>query len=315
MRGIPHVDYDLAVSLASRGFKKVPYARVSDRMLAAAADRERTYELWKVGAEYSDFDYRTSRIEPVDLSIRTVYTISETLKALIRCFRASIVAGLASAIAAAAWVATESSESGLGLPLAAIVFAVLAIVAFVRSLPQARRLVRTGLLSQPVDAILLDVGRAVLAGLRAAGVVSDTLKPDFIRVVEQPDASYEVLLDYASSEDAAAFITAYGEVFAPVRDQRYLILRDDDRVPELHPLWLLLRGALRSRGLQAPAYHPVPSVLATRERAEAYATAWSRYVGGGSLVYTRSDEGRRVLWAARSQRRPKVKDLAFETWR
>ena len=145
--------------------------------------------------------------------------------------------------------------------------------------------------------------------------MSDTLKPDFIRVVEQPDASYEVLLDYASSEDAAAFITAYGEVFAPVRDQRYLILRDDDRVPELHPLWLLLRGALRSRGLQAPAYHPVPSVLATRERAEAYATAWSRYVGGGSLVYTRSDEGRRLLWAARSQRRPKVKDLAFETWR
>ena len=53
-------------------------------MLAAAADRERTYELWKVGAEYSDFDYRTSRIEPVDMSIRTVYTISETLKALIR---------------------------------------------------------------------------------------------------------------------------------------------------------------------------------------------------------------------------------------
>ena len=135
VRGIPHVDYDLAVSLASRGFKKVPYARVSDRMLAAAADRERTYELWKVGAEYSDFDYRTSRIEPVDMSIRTVYTISETLKALIRCLRASIVAGLASAIAAAAWVATESSESGLALPLAAIVFAVLAIVAFVRSLP------------------------------------------------------------------------------------------------------------------------------------------------------------------------------------
>ena len=206
-------------------------------------------------------------------------------------------------------------SGGTPFALAGAAFVVAAVVTLVRALPAVARLLRTGLVAQPPDAILRDVGRAVLDGLRLAGLVSADLHIDFIRVVEQEDASYEVLLDYASTEDPATFISAYRQVFEPVRDQRYLILRDDGRVPAMHPIWFFTRGLIRERGLQEPAYLPVPVAFSTRERAEAYGRAWTHHVGGGTLVYTRTDEGRRILYAARAQRRPKVRDLAFETWR
>jgi hypothetical protein len=154
--------------------------------------------------------------------------------------------------------------------------------------------------------------------LRENGLISRNLQPDYLRVVEQPDNSYEVLLDYASPEDAATFIKAFGEIFAPVRDQRYLILRTDQRLPNvaLMPVWLALRNFLAENAYSKPAYHPVPQVLATRkELAEVFAAQWKKYVGGGQLVFTRSEAGRSVLFQARAQARPKVKGLAFEIWR
>jgi hypothetical protein len=65
-----------------------------------------------------------------------------------------------------------------------------------------------------------------------------------------------------------------------------------------------------------PAYHPVPKILAVKkERVEEFAKAWARYVGGGKIVFTRSELGRAVLLSARAQRRPRVNRMAFETWR
>jgi hypothetical protein len=64
------------------------------------------------------------------------------------------------------------------------------------------------------------------------------------------------------------------------------------------------------------AYHRVPDVLAIRrERAEALAHYWQRYVGGGRLVYTRNDEGRRILLEARAQQRVRLRQMAFEVWK
>ena len=65
-----------------------------------------------------------------------------------------------------------------------------------------------------------------------------------------------------------------------------------------------------------PCRHPVPDVLGTnRERADALAAAWARYVGGGELVYTRTPEGRRMLLEARAQPRRSGRSLTFDRWR
>jgi hypothetical protein len=103
-----------------------------------------------------------------------------------------------------------------------------------------------------------------------------------------------------------------------VRDQRYLILRDDSRLPQLRlaPFWFILRHWYRQHHGFKPAYYPVPDILAARkEFAEAFAGYWRRFVGGGQLVYTRTATGRGFLLVARAQTRPKVSGLAFETWR
>jgi hypothetical protein len=100
-------------------------------------------------------------------------------------------------------------------------------------------------------------------------------------------------------------------------DARYLIERDGSslRNPVYRATWLLVRKAL---GLEEDlkAYHRVPDILASRrERAETLARYWHRYVGGGRLVYSRNDEGHRILLQARAQQHSPIRQMAFEVWR
>lgn len=318
VKGVSHVDPELAWELGVKEFRRIDFARYGRRMLGQVAGRERDYDRWRVGEEYSNFSYATTRLRVDDLKIRTVYTVQQTLKRMLRAFRASVLGGLATAAWLAANLAGSLGDLGAAVPVFGAVLAVGTFAVFALNLRSAYRLARAMLVDQPPDGILLDVGRALVGGLKDAGLISRNLQADYVRVVEEPDQSYQVLLDYASPEDAATFIRAYREVFAPVRDQRYLILRTDARLPSrlLGPAWAVLRRAFRSAAGHPPAYHPVPAVLATRrELAEAFARQWRRYVGGGLLVLTRSEEGRRILLEARAQRRPNVRDLAFEVWR
>jgi superfamily II DNA or RNA helicase len=318
VKGVTHVDPDLAYELAVRKFSKVNYSKYTKRMMNAIDTREQTRAAWGVGQEYSNFIYSASRIDAGDLKIRTVFTLSQTLKRMLRSFRASLAAGLILTLGAVFQIGIRGAAAGADIgPV--ILFALMA--GFVLTLGfnarSAYRIGRRVLVEEPSDAILLDVGRAVLEGLKDAELVSANLQADFVRVVEKPDSSYEVLLDYASPADAQVFIESFREVFEPVVDQRYLIRRSDQRLPDLWlmPLWLALRAWVR-RGGHPPAFHPVPTVLSVRrELAEGFARHWQRFVGGGELVYTRSEPGRQVLFDARSERRPRAKSLAFEVWR
>ncbi len=318
VKGVSHVDPDLDYSLSVHPFEQVQYGRYNKRMLRQIPLRDRSYDFWGIGQEYSNFSTSMTRLEVKDLRIRTVYTVSDTIKRMLREFRTAVITGvlftLYFLVNNARWIALT--------PFAFQAIGIILLIGFagtlVLSLRSARRLARAFFVDQPPDAILLDVGRALLMSLKDTGQVSKNLQPEFVRTVELPDKSYQVFLDYASPEDAATFIHAYREIFGPVRDQRYLILRDDSRLPQLRlrPFWFFLRRWYRQRYGFKPAYHPVPDVLASRkEYAEAYASYWRDYVGGGRLVYTRTEMGRGFLLEARTQTRPKVPGLAFETWR
>lgn len=322
VRGLPHVSEQLAYELAIKPFKEINFARYTRRMLAAVSERERAYKLWGVGNEYSNFSYAASRLDTRDLTIRTVFTISETIKRMLREFIATIISGLLMLIVLACRIILPISLDGGGLGLG-LLFLVLFMTfgtgaIFLANLRSAYKIFQKMLVEQPVDAILLDVARALFFSLRENNLISHNLQPDYIRVTEDEDNSYEVLLDYASPEDAATFIKAFGEIFDPVRDQRYLILRTDERLPGMlfMPIWLGLRNFLVENEFSKPTYYPVPQVLSTRkELAQTFAYFWEQYVGGGELIFTRSEAGRAVLLMARSQRRPKVKGMAFELWR
>jgi len=322
VKGLMHLDPDLPYELSIRGPRKTNYDRYTRRSLGAIDQRARSYELWGIGEEYSNFSYSATRLDTRDLKIRTVYTISDTLKSMLRQFIASILGAITSVIYLSMYFGGSLMDAGAGATLCCagggLVLVFGTVIAFFANMASAYKLARKFLVEEPPDAILLDVGRALLGGLREAGLVSRNLHEDYVRVIEQPDQSCEVLLDYASPEDAALFIQAYQEIFEPVRDQRYLILRDDNRLPKmwLMPMWVVFRNWFRDTAGYEAAYHPVPKVLSTRkELAEAFAQYWKRYVGGGELIYTRSETGRRMLLHARTQRRPKAKGLAFEIWR
>jgi len=319
VRGIAHVDRKLSTELAFHSFKSVDYADLDKRMMASLSTREDEYALWSVGEEYSNFAWRCAGIRAPDLKVRTVNTIQDTLRRLIIQFWPAVLTAAVGALVLIFQVGVRSPVAwkqpleflliGLGFTL---------LLALAGGIRQGSRILRQLLVGQPPDAILLDIARAVLAALNDCQYLSGHLTIDYVRVVAQDDGSYQVFVDYASEEDAAIFTQAYRQVFEPIHDQRYLILRDDGRLPHvwLMPFWLALRPFARRVAGYPAAFYPVPQVLASRkQRAVAYAAAWKKFVGGGRLIYTKSPEGFRLLMEAQARRRPVVTSAAFEEWR
>jgi superfamily II DNA or RNA helicase len=319
IKGVAHVDHDLAAQLAFRPFQAVDYQGVTARMLLQVPRREQSYDLWQIAEEYSNTSYPVARLDTWNLKVRTVYTVQNTLARMVRSFWGSAVACMFFAFWSAAlrhallgWVSGANLGRILSVALGSAVLAT--ITANARS---AYHLARGALIEQRPDAILLDIGRALLAALQEQQLIDHGLALDAIRLVVTSDGAYEVRLAGASPADASTFITAYREIFAPVRDQRYLILWDDSRLPHrwLGALWRSLRRWMRQKLECPPAYYPVPQILAAQKaRAECFARCWRDFIGGGDLVYTRDEAGWRVLLQARAQARPDVPSLAFEVW-
>jgi Type III restriction enzyme, res subunit len=274
--------------------------------------REESYDLWRVGEGYENSSRWSASLDVRNLEIRTAYTLQESLAAVVRKLRVSAILVLLSLLFGVIILLGGIVPGIIGIPLILGATAV-----FFFNLRSAYLLGKSLLVEQRPDAILRDAGHALLLALQDADLIDKDVAPDSVRVAEKSEG-YEVSLEDASTEDAAVFVRSYRQIFAPVRDQRYLILRDENRLPNrtLRYMWVLFRPFFGRFEDYPPAYHPVPDLLATRrENAEAFSRHWQRYVGGGTFVYTRSAEGRRTLLIARAQRRPETKDLAFEVWK
>lgn len=114
------------------------------------------------------------------------------------------------------------------------------------------------------------------------------------------------------------FSQAFRELMGPIGDARYLIERNCSELDGAlrQRLWLWIRKWVGIPDAELKDYHRVPDVLASnREQAEVLAHSWKHYVGGGRLVFTRTVEGRRILLEARSRRRQRIRQMAFEFWK
>jgi hypothetical protein len=308
--GLSHLAFGLSV----HGFRHIPFDRFTRRSLSWVGRREESYDLWRVGEGYENSARWSTSLDVRDLRIRTAYTLQKSLVAVVRKLRVSVVLVLLSFLfGVLLLLGLVGNVPGIvGIPLVLVVSA-----AFFFNLRSAYRLGKATLVEYRPDAILRDTGHALLFALQDTGLIGKDVPPGSVRVTEKSDG-YEVSLEDASPGDAAIFIRSYRQIFAPVRDQRYLILRNEHRLPNraLRYVWILFRPFFRRFEDYPPAYHPVPEVLATRkENAQAFSCYWQRYVGGGTFVYTRTAEGRRMLLSARAQRRPETRDLAFEVWK
>ncbi len=318
-KGIIHIDPYLAIELTFSKWKEFPFKGFTRLMLSAIAQREETYRAWGIGDPYDNYEYRLRQIRPRDWRIRTVYTLTttveNTMRVLKKLVRNAFLIGIFFVSKLSSRVLSYIPPH-LRLPTIFLTFALGIVATYLDNKQVIHSAFQTLLIKQPPETILLDIGRALLQALREAGLISRKLNADYVRVAHNFDDTYTVQLDYASPEDAGLFIQAFGEILAPIRNQRYLILHTHERLPKSLDtfIWRTARKLIPPKYLR-PTYYPVPEVLSThRKYADALARAWERYIGGGQLVYTRSPEGRQILYQARLQEHPPVEDTAFTFW-
>src|SRR5512141_1008223 len=84
VKGLTHVNPYLMNDWMQTGdIKKVNFGKHNRHMIRQTRYRDKGYDLWGTGEEYSNFSYTTSSLNARDLKIRTAFTLQNTLKALV----------------------------------------------------------------------------------------------------------------------------------------------------------------------------------------------------------------------------------------
>ena len=137
-----------------------------------------------------------------------------------------------------------------------------------------------------VEDSVKQVGTAVLAGLHAAGVISDMERERaVVTSFNALSGRVDITVVGLTRAGERAFTMAMMEVLGPVQNPRYLLHRRS-----------LLGPLARSD------FHVVPAAIGARkEWAEAFHRAWQERVGSSELVFTRTRESRKILLRARAR--------------
>lgn len=313
VKGVGHVDERLPRLLVRElpGMAVASDADINARALERARRRDRAYEAWGVGQPYDNFIFHGTVLAPPPDLVRTAFSWTRSLRAMLDLAVATLLWYLA-----LFWAYGINLVEALPLHYGALVAAALLVGPIVLAAPLFWRYFRAAFLQLPVDSFLLDFGRAVAQAYRATGLAA--MSPDQVRVALDESGSYSVHLDNGPAETVRRFETSYRELFEPIIDQRYLVQRDETslRAGFYRPWWYVVRGLLRFVRRTKPYYHPVPAAFERkRELAQGFGAAWSDWVGGGELVYTRSPAGMRILLRERAARRLRIAAVGVEQWR
>ena len=179
--------------------------------------------------------------------------------------------------------AMEEQIAIRGVEGALIAILIICALAVMVALPRCLKALWLFLRHAPVASSIRQIGKALLRALVEADVIET--RPAHIKVVtrRQSNGAVRCTLQGASTRERTVFLEALDEVLGPIKNPRYLLTR---KTP-------LLRWLRRD-------YHVVPKVLGRRKGlAESFQRLWSKYVGPTELIYTRNEEGRRLLLQAR----------------
>lgn len=305
--GVAHIDAELS-----------PYApppaerfdALNARMLAGSQDRAALAERWQVGAPYVDTAVATVRILPARAPTPTPLRPEPRNPAAID-LRRPPRRRVALPVVLAVWV-VFAVLTALLVPwpvLAGCVALDLAGPALIGFLAARAGAARERILGTPPT--IAEVAAAVADGLHATDL--SPVGAEAVRLLVDRDGEYRCALDGVEPEVSQRFAESLAEAVAPIGEPRYLL-----------PRWTLtpggtLRQMAHGIGRLRPdgeVWHAVPSVLGVRAaRAQAYARAWNRWVGGGEPVYTRNPEGAGILAATRGTDPFAVTSVLRTAWR
>jgi hypothetical protein len=311
VKGPAHVDERIEFLAGGLTTQKVSPRAINDRALSHARDRDGAYDRWGVGEPYDNFEFRGTVLAAEDVKLKTAFSWMRSLRAMLNTALAMLVVYALLFWQAMPHVLAITSGALRWVVLAALLLAPLALAA-----PLFWRYFKAAFVDLPVDSYLKDFGRAVAEALRETGLAP--ADPEAVRVEVTVMGTYDVHLWTKDAATADVFAQAYGELFDPITDQRYLVTREEASLSRsfYRPVWYLIRSVMRIARRNRSFYHPVPEVFGRkRELAEAFGRSWARWVGGGALVYTRSPEGAETLLRERASERLKVRAETLAIWR
>ncbi len=176
------------------------------------------------------------------------------------------------------------SQRTQGLTTLAIAMGVAGIILALVLAPRAFQLLRLWWRHLPVAGAVRGIARALRQALTETGVLPAALRHAPL-LIREHGGIWHVALGEGSFSQRSLFADCLNEILAPVERPRYLITR-----------------AMQRRHGVGLDYHAVPAILGAQSgRAQAFLAAWQQHVGPGELLYTRSDEGRRLLLQARGR--------------
>jgi superfamily II DNA or RNA helicase len=311
VKGAGHVDPRLQL-VQQQPSSKIQVDLVNRRSLRRARDRDAAYDEWGIGSPFENFEFRGTILAGPPEQLKTAYSYRSSLRALINI----ILFNLIEAAILLGYAIPQAKLNGMSNAYAALLGLGILALSIGVSIPFAVRFVKRAFVELPVTAYLTDFGHAIADALTSTGVAAAS--PDRVRVAEGLDGTYDVHLDTPDRAAADAFSAAFDDLFQPIVDQRYLVEREElSKAGFLYrPVWLVLRWLLRRKRHGRPYYHPVPAAFAKRrDLADAFALSWSKWVGGGRLVYTRNPEGAAILLKERASARRDVTSQQVDEWR
>jgi hypothetical protein len=251
-------------------------------MLTRAAATDEARERWRIGEPYRGADLRTLVVRPAN-GVRPLE--SEPLKGsdpipVSQAVPVGVAAG-AAVVGVAGFAATGVAPmlALLALVPIALGWAALRLGRVQKRLP----------IALPLDR----AARAVTDAYKDLGEMSEAAAGS-LEIEPRASGYLRCVLTAATPEESARFADGLDELASVADAPRYLVSRP---LPDPDASALALLGRVLVRRPPFPArHHPVPADLGRRkERAEAFARAWSKHLGPSELVFTqRTDEGRRA---------------------
>lgn len=312
VKGAAHLHQGLLTVMSGGLIGGVSASNVNGDSMHRAAHRARAYEAWGVGKPYDNFEFRATVLAAEDMTFRTGFSWRQSLRALLNI----AVANFLFYLLMFGQAVPRALASVVSRPVVALIAGMVVALSFGLSAVWFVRYFKAAFLDVPIDSSLADFGRAVAETLRSTGMAAASAEQ--VRVALTVAGTYEVTLASADQQATALFAEAYRDLFTPVVDQRYLVVRDETAIRRgfYAPIWYVIWAVTRLLRRRDRFYHPVPVVFARRrESAEAFAEAWKRWVGGGGLVYTRSPEGSSILLRERARARLNVRSAVVAEWR
>lgn len=309
VKGIQHVDKSLANAYFAKGIAKLEFLMVNKRALDKAKNRLKAYDNWEIGKPYSNFVIHATEIKKEDIKFKTAFTFKRSLRRLLYIIAANVAGHL---FFLSQFVRPRNIQELW------IFYIIAGLIAGGISAKYIYVYFRKAFIELPVDSYLMDFAKAILEALKKAELVSTQISFDNLRVVSMQDGTYQVYLDYAKEEDINVFSECFRDIMSPITDQRYLVSRNEASLDGnfFSPLWYALREITQIFRRESEFYHPVPNIFSQNKRlAIIFSRSWSRYVGGGRLVYTRSNKGRDILLKNRIKNRLQIGLTHLEEWR